>query len=64
MLKTPSLYRIGVNYQEDDEGLVQKCHLIKCERAPGKFQNTELKRMASLYYLTYNLIVTYNQHLR
>jgi pre-mRNA-splicing helicase BRR2 len=78
MLKSPGLYNVGVDYQEDDGGLVQKradiahsaavllekCHLIKYERASGKFQSTELGRIASHYYVTYNSMATYNQHLR
>ena len=78
MLKNPGLYNIGVDYQEGDGGLVQKradiahtaagllekCHLIKYERASGRFQSTELGRIASHYYVTYNSMATYNQHLR
>jgi pre-mRNA-splicing helicase BRR2 len=78
MLKSPGLYGVGVDYQEDDGGLVQKradiahsaavllekCHLIKYERASGRFQSTELGRIASHYYVTYNSMATYNQHLR
>ncbi|KAG1902400.1 DNA polymerase theta/eta [Suillus fuscotomentosus] len=81
MLKSPGLYYdVGVDYQEDDNGLIQKradiaysdaillekCHLIKYERASGHFQSTdsELGRIASHYYVTYNLMATYNQHLR
>ncbi|EPQ53751.1 Sec63-domain-containing protein [Gloeophyllum trabeum ATCC 11539] len=77
MLKSPSLYSVGVDY-EDDQGLVQKradiihsaaamlekCHLIKYERASGRFQSTELGRIASHYYVTYNSMATYNKHLR
>jgi pre-mRNA-splicing helicase BRR2 len=77
-LKLPALYGVGVDYQEDDGGLVQKradiahsaavllekCHLIKYERASGRFQSTELGRIASHYYVTYNSMATYNQHLR
>ena len=78
MLKSPGLYGVGVDYQEDDDGLIQKradiahsaavllekCHLIKYERASGRFQSTELGRIASHYYITYNSMATYNQHLR
>ncbi|KAF7968038.1 hypothetical protein HWV62_32144 [Athelia sp. TMB] len=78
MLKTPSLYGISVDYQDDDGLLVQKradiahsaavllekCHLIKYERASGRFQSTELGRIASHYYVTYNSMATYNQHLK
>ncbi|TFK49242.1 putative RNA helicase [Heliocybe sulcata] len=77
MLKSPSLYSVGVDY-EDDKGLVQKradiihsaaallekCHLVKYERASGRFQSTELGRIASHYYVTYNSMATYNKHLR
>ncbi|KAF8439069.1 Sec63 Brl domain-containing protein [Boletus edulis BED1] len=72
------LYGVGVDYQEDDDGLVQKradivhsaaallekCHLIKYERSSGRFQSTELGRIASHYYVTHNSMATYNQHLR
>lgn len=78
MLKSPGLYGVGVDYQEDDDGLIQKradiahsaavllekCHLIKYERTSGRFQSTELGRIASHYYITYNSMATYNQHLR
>ena len=72
MLKSPGLYGVGIDYQGDDGGVIQKradivhsaavllekCHLIKCERSSGRFQGTELGRVASHYY------VTHNQHLR
>ncbi|KAF7363545.1 U5 small nuclear ribonucleoprotein helicase [Mycena sanguinolenta] len=78
MLKSPGLYGVGVDYQEDDTGLIQKradiahsaavllekCQLLKYERASGRFQSTELGRIASHYYVTYNSMMTYNQHLR
>ena len=75
MLKSPALYGIGEDY-EDDVGLVQKCadivhsaavlleksQLIKYERASGRFSSTELGRIASHY--THNSMMVYNQHLR
>lgn len=78
MLKSPALYGVGVDYQEDDTGLIQKradiahsaavllekCHLLKYERTTGRFQSTELGRIASHYYVTYNSMATYNQHLK
>ncbi|CAK5277379.1 unnamed protein product [Mycena citricolor] len=78
MLKSPALYGVGVDYQEDDNGLVQKradivhsaavllekTQLLKYERASGRFQSTELGRIASHYYVTYNSMMVYNQHLR
>lgn len=78
MLRSPALYSVGVDYQEDDGGLVQKradivhsaavmlekCNLLKYERATGRFQSTELGRIASHYYVTYNSMAVYNKHLR
>ncbi|EMD34630.1 hypothetical protein CERSUDRAFT_116803 [Gelatoporia subvermispora B] len=78
MLKDPGLYSVGVDYLEDDPALVQKradivhtaatmlekCHLVKYERASGRFQSTELGRIASHYYVSYNSMAVYNQHLR
>ncbi|KAG2084378.1 Sec63 Brl domain-containing protein [Suillus discolor] len=78
MLKSLGLYSVGVDYQEDDNGLIQnhsdiahsaavlleKCHLIKYERASGRFQSTELGHIASHYYVTYNSMAMYNRHLR
>ncbi|KAJ7741533.1 putative RNA helicase [Mycena maculata] len=78
MLKSPGLYGVGVDYQDDDVGLIQKradiahsaavllekCQLLKYERSSGRFQGTELGRIASHYYVTYNSMMTYNQHLR
>ncbi|KAF8886795.1 putative RNA helicase [Infundibulicybe gibba] len=44
--------------------LLEKCQLLKYERSTGRFQSTELGRIASHYYVTYNSMMTYNQHLR
>jgi replicative superfamily II helicase len=78
MLKSPTLYSVSADYQDDDPGLVQKradiihtaaavlekCNLIEYERASGRFQSTELGRIASHYYVTHNSMSVYNQHLR
>lgn len=78
LLKSPALYYVSADYQEDDPSLVQKradiihsaaallekCNLVKYERASGRFQSTELGRIASHYYVTYNSMSVYNQHLR
>lgn len=78
MLKSPSLYSVGPDYLDDDPMLIQKradiahsaaallekCNLIKYERQSGKFTSTELGRIASHFYVTYNSMATYNQHLR
>ena len=78
MLRSPSLYSIGVDYSEDDPHLVQKRadivhtaavllekgNLIKYDRKLGSFQSTELGRIASHYYITYASMAVYNQHLK
>jgi len=67
----------GVNYQQNNIGLIQKradvvysaavllekCQLIKSEQSMGRFQSLELGRIASHYYVTYDLMMVYNQHL-
>ncbi|KDR76589.1 hypothetical protein GALMADRAFT_139507 [Galerina marginata CBS 339.88] len=78
MLRSPALYGVGADYQDDDTGLIQKradiahsaavllekCQLIKYERSSGRFTSTELGKIASHYYVTYNSMMVYNQHLR
>jgi pre-mRNA-splicing helicase BRR2 len=78
ILKSPALYYVSADYQDDDPSLVQKradiihsaaallekCHLVKYERSSGRFHSTELGRIASHYYVTYNSMSVYNQHLR
>ncbi|KAG2051380.1 hypothetical protein BDR06DRAFT_1010538 [Suillus hirtellus] len=76
MLKSPGLYYdVGVDYQEDDNGLIQKhadiaysaaillekCHLIKYERASGHFQSTDVETCVSQYRISglYPYIPTY-----
>lgn len=77
MLKSPGLYGVGVDYQDDDAlvqkradivhsaaAILEKCLLIKYERTSGRFQSTELGRIASHYYIAHSSMATYNQHLR
>ena len=78
MLRDPVLYSVGVDYLDDDPHLEQKradiahsaavllekCNLIKYDRSSGRFQSTELGRIASHYYVTHNSMSTYNQHLK
>lgn len=78
MLKSPALYSVGADYTDDDPMLVQKradivhsaaallekCNLVKYERSSGKFTSTELGRIASHFYVTYNSMATYNLHLK
>ncbi|KAF9226142.1 Sec63-domain-containing protein [Gyrodon lividus] len=44
--------------------LLEKCHLVKYARTSSRFQCTELGRIASHYYVSYNSLAIYNQHLR
>ncbi|KAF5328959.1 hypothetical protein D9611_015070 [Ephemerocybe angulata] len=80
MLRSPALYGVSVDYHDpSDPTLLQKradiihsaavhlekCQLIKYERGgKGRFVGTELGRIASHYYVSYNSMVVYNQHLR
>ncbi|KAF8970308.1 Sec63-domain-containing protein [Flammula alnicola] len=69
MLKSPALYGVGLIQKRADIAhsaavLLEKCQLIKYERSTGRFTSTELGRIASYYYVTYNSMMVYNQHLR
>jgi len=77
MLRSPALYGVGADYQNDDSLvqkradiihsaaiLLEKSQLIKYERSSGQFTNTELGRIASYYYVTHNSMIVYNQRLR
>ncbi|ORX48547.1 Sec63-domain-containing protein [Hesseltinella vesiculosa] len=78
MLRQPALYGISADDLEDDPYLEQKrvdlvhsaallldkCNLIKYDKRSGRFQITELGRIASHYYVSYHSMATYNQHLK
>lgn len=78
MLRNPSLYNVSVDDLSDDPYLEQKrvdlvhsaatvldkCNLIKYDRKSGRFQVTELGRIASHFYVSHHSMATYNQHLR
>ncbi|KAK0556085.1 Pre-mRNA-splicing helicase BRR2 [Tilletia horrida] len=78
MLRSPALYSVTADYAEDDPFLEQKradivhsaavllekCGLLKYERTTGNFTSNELGRIASHYYISYNSMATYNQHLK
>lgn len=77
MLKDPGLYGVGVDYQDDASleqkradiihsaaVMLEKCQLLKYERSSGRFQSTELGKIASHYYVTYNSMMVYNKHLK
>ncbi|TDZ73205.1 Pre-mRNA-splicing factor brr2 [Colletotrichum trifolii] len=73
MLRSPGLYQVGAEY-EDDEALEQKrvdlihsaaavlrkSNMVKYDEKTGKLQSTELGRIASHYYITHGSMDTYN----
>ncbi|KAI9277671.1 Sec63 Brl domain-containing protein [Umbelopsis sp. AD052] len=78
MLRNPTLYGITMEEATEDPYLEQKrvdmvhsaaaildkCNLIKYEKKTGRFQVTELGRIASHFYISHNSMATYNQHLK
>lgn len=78
MLRSPALYGISVDKMAQDKLLEQfradlihtaaihleKSGIIKYDKRSGFFQSTELGRIASHYYCTYDTIATYNQLLK
>ena len=78
MLRNPNLYGISMDYLEEDPYLEQKrvdlihsaamlldkSNLVKYDRKTGRFQVTELGRIASHFYITHTSMSTYNQHLK
>lgn len=78
MLRQPALYGIDADALQDDKllekhradlihtaaSLLDKCGLLKYERKSGHFQPTELGRIASHYYCTYETMQAYNQLLK
>lgn len=78
MLRNPTLYQTSVDDLKNDPILEQrrvdlihsaatildKCNLIKYDKKSGRFQVTELGRIASHFYVTHHSMATYNQHLR
>ncbi|KAI7862372.1 Sec63 Brl domain-containing protein [Spinellus fusiger] len=78
MLRNPTLYNISEEEIAEDPYLEQKrvdlihsaavvldkCNLIKYDKKSGRFQMTELGRIASHFYVTHHSMATYNQHLK
>ncbi|KAL1643346.1 Pre-mRNA-splicing helicase BRR2 [Diplodia intermedia] len=77
MLRSPGLYSVGAEY-EDDEALEQKrvdlihsaaavlekSNLVKYDKKSGRLTATELGRVASHYYITHSSMATYNMHIQ
>ncbi|KAH9247473.1 hypothetical protein BASA83_008637 [Batrachochytrium salamandrivorans] len=78
MLRNGSIYGVTLEDAENDPYLIQKridlihaasiildkCNLIKYDKKTGRFQSTELGRIASYYYISHHSMSTYNQHLK
>ena len=74
MLRSPGLYSVGPEYEEDEAleqmrvdlihsaaAVLRKSNLIKYDEKTGKMQSTELGRIASHYYITHGSMDTYNK---
>ncbi|CAG7954089.1 unnamed protein product [Penicillium nalgiovense] len=77
MLRSPGLYSVGADYQNDDAleqkrvdlihsaaAVLEKAGLVKYEKKTGRLQSTELGRISSHYYIGHNSMLTYSQHLQ
>jgi pre-mRNA-splicing helicase BRR2 len=77
MLRSPGLYSVGADYEEDNAleqkrvdlihsaaVVLEKSNLIKYDKRTGKMQATELGRIASHYYITHSSMLTYNHHIQ
>jgi pre-mRNA-splicing helicase BRR2 len=78
MLKNPSLYGVSAEELEQDPVLEQrrldlihtaatalfKANLIKYDRKTGNLQSTDLGRVSSYFYVSYNSIAIFNDHLK
>lgn len=78
MLRAPALYGVPLAAVDGDPLLLErrldlahtaatlldKHNLIRYDRKTGNLQSTELGRIASHYYVTYNTIAAFNEHLK
>ena len=77
MLRSPGLYSVGADYENDDAleqkrvdlihsaaVILERAGLVKYERKIGRLQSTELGRISSHYYIGHNSMLTYSQHLQ
>ncbi|KAI4181858.1 MAG: hypothetical protein L6R41_006356 [Letrouitia leprolyta] len=77
MLRSPGLYSVGAEYENDDAleqkrvdlihsaaSVLEKSSLVKYDKKTGKLQATELGRIASHYYVTHSSMLTYNHHIQ
>lgn len=77
MLRSPGLYSVGAEYEDDDAleqkrvdlihsaaTVLEKSNLVKYDKKKGTLQATELGRIASHYYITHSSMLTYNHHIQ
>lgn len=77
MLRSPGLYSVGADYEEDNAleqkrvdlihsaaVVLEKSNLVKYDKKTGKLQPTELGRISSHYYITHSSMLTYNHHIQ
>jgi pre-mRNA-splicing helicase BRR2 len=77
MLRSPALYQVGADYDEDETleqrrvdlihsaaAVLEKASLVKYDKKSGRLQSTDLGRIASHYYITHNSMLTYNIHIQ
>jgi pre-mRNA-splicing helicase BRR2 len=77
MLRSPGLYQVGADYEEDNAleqkrvdlihsaaVVLERSNLVKYDKTTGKLQSTELGRIASHYYITHSSMLTYNHHIQ
>jgi pre-mRNA-splicing helicase BRR2 len=77
MLRSPGLYSVGADYEEDNSleqkrvdlihsaaTVLERSSLVKYDKKTGKLQPTELGRIASHYYITHSSMLTYNHHIQ
>jgi pre-mRNA-splicing helicase BRR2 len=77
MLRSPGLYSVGAEYEDDDALLqkrvdlihsaatiLEKCSLIKYDVHSGRLQSTDLGRISSHYYISHTSMHTYNQQIQ
>ncbi|KAJ5114538.1 hypothetical protein NUU61_000297 [Penicillium alfredii] len=77
MLRSPGLYSVGADYENDDAldqkrvdlihsaaVILERAGLLKYEKKTGRLQPTELGRISSHYYIGHNSMLTYAQHIQ
>lgn len=77
MLKSPRVYRVGADYDEDPTltlkrldlshtalSILRDNNLIKYDAASGRVQPTDLGRIASNFYISHTSMTTYNTNLK